>query len=153
MDAEKVTSREEFMRAYLAEHDEACPVCRYSLRGLEGACCPECGEALRLRVGVVEQTLAAWVGGLVGLAGVMGLLAIFLFFTAFDDVRHPQMFRASEYARLGVLFALQGGAFGWWLWKRRWIVRRGRGGRRELAIVAWGWSVSVFVGFVMWDAG
>ena len=33
---------------YLAEHDAACRTCRYNLRGVRAANCPECGRALSL---------------------------------------------------------------------------------------------------------
>lgn len=34
--------------AYLASHDEPCPNCGYSLRGVREPKCPECGAAVRL---------------------------------------------------------------------------------------------------------
>jgi hypothetical protein len=34
--------------SYLSEQDAACPSCRYNLRGVRAAACPECGRALRL---------------------------------------------------------------------------------------------------------
>lgn len=59
----------DFLAQYLADRDEPCPSCRYSLRGLQGAVCPECGQALTIRVGLVEPRLAAWIFGLVGISG------------------------------------------------------------------------------------
>ena len=33
---------------YIAKHDSVCPRCRYSLRGLQNALCPECGFVFTL---------------------------------------------------------------------------------------------------------
>ena len=34
------------LATYLAEHDVPCPKCRYDLRGVPNALCPECGTAI-----------------------------------------------------------------------------------------------------------
>jgi len=60
------------LQAYLADHDHACPLCRYNLRGLRGVRCPECDFALRLQLAIVERWRAAWLAGLVGLAMTLG---------------------------------------------------------------------------------
>jgi hypothetical protein len=57
---------------YLAEQDIECPGCGYNLRGLTGECCPECGQALVLRVGLAEPKMGAFVAGLIGLASGFG---------------------------------------------------------------------------------
>ncbi|MCA9282444.1 MAG: hypothetical protein H6812_00560 [Phycisphaeraceae bacterium] len=70
----------DFLTDYLAQRDEPCPSCRYSLKGLQGNVCPECGQALMLRVGLVEPRLAAWVFGLIGISAGFGfslLLSIY----------------------------------------------------------------------------
>ncbi|MBX3358623.1 MAG: hypothetical protein KF745_09345 [Phycisphaeraceae bacterium] len=43
---------ERLLHEYLAAHNADCPACGYSLRGLEGGRCPECG--LGLHLGLVE---------------------------------------------------------------------------------------------------
>jgi hypothetical protein len=58
---------------YLRDRDEPCPLCRYNLRGLTGARCPECGRALRLSVGLVEPLLGPWLLAAVPLIGCAGL--------------------------------------------------------------------------------
>jgi hypothetical protein len=45
----------EQLRAYLGTHNAACPICRYNLRGVSGAVCPECGSTLRLALADVVQ--------------------------------------------------------------------------------------------------
>ena len=52
---------DERLVAYLAAHHASCPLCRYNLRGLTSARCPECGQALRLTVGLAEPFLRAWI--------------------------------------------------------------------------------------------
>ncbi len=60
------------LQAYLADHDHACPLCGYNLRGLRGMRCPECDFALQLQLAIVERWRAAWIAGLVGLAMTLG---------------------------------------------------------------------------------
>lgn len=51
---------ESHLRAFLADRDLPCPVCRYNLRGLASTSCPECGAQLDLRVGSIDLKLAPW---------------------------------------------------------------------------------------------
>ena len=67
---------------FLAERDEPCPSCGYSLRGLTTATCPECRQELRLRVGLVEPRMKLYLLGLVGLSAGVGFNAIVLDFLA-----------------------------------------------------------------------
>ena len=46
---------------YLRDRDVTCPLCRYNLRGLQAARCPECGRELVLSVGLAEPLLKAWI--------------------------------------------------------------------------------------------
>jgi hypothetical protein len=63
---------------FLAERDVACPACGYNLRGLREHRCPECGEAIALRVGLVDPRQAAAVAGLIGLAAGAGMNGLLL---------------------------------------------------------------------------
>jgi hypothetical protein len=49
------------LQQFLGERDVECPLCAYNLRGLTGSRCPECGEELRLQVGLVEPRFMAFV--------------------------------------------------------------------------------------------
>ena len=76
--------------AYLANRDVPCPGCRYNLRGLREASCPECGQALTLAVNLADPattTLLATVAGLS--AGSSGggavILLILIIATMFGD--------------------------------------------------------------------
>jgi hypothetical protein len=46
-----------YLHDYLREQDIPCPGCGYNLRGLTSATCPECNQALELRVTVAEAAL------------------------------------------------------------------------------------------------
>lgn len=58
--------------AWLAVHDEACPVCGYQLRALVRDLCPECGQKLTLGVRAPEHRLAAWVVAMLSFALGLG---------------------------------------------------------------------------------
>jgi hypothetical protein len=51
---------------FLAERDVPCPNCRYSLRGLNAAFCPECKAPIVLRVAADDQHGWVFLVGLVG---------------------------------------------------------------------------------------
>ena len=113
----------DFLQAFLEGHDIACPGCGYNLRDLRGSHCPECGDELRLQVGLVEPRQAAPIVGLVGLAagaGLSGLLLGYYFIRRF--IFHDQ-FMSVEHTffvlNLGGLL-LEGAAMLLWLrsWRR-----------------------------------
>jgi hypothetical protein len=80
VDTTSVAGEAELLRSYLADRDVACPQCKYNLRNLVGTTCPECGEALRLRVSSVEPRQAASLAGLIVLAAGTGLNALLLIY-------------------------------------------------------------------------
>jgi len=51
--------------AFLAQRDATCPACRYNLRGLANPVCPECGNTLKLAVGLVDGVSRRWIASLV----------------------------------------------------------------------------------------
>lgn len=59
----------------LHDHDVACPVCSYSLLGLTGAACPECGATLDVRIGSSDLRLGRWLGAALAWALGLGFLA------------------------------------------------------------------------------
>ena len=103
------------LQAYLADHDHACPLCRYNLRGLRGVRCPECDFALRLQLTLVERRRAAWIAGLVALAMTFGanLLGGFILLGAMllwgrnsSDLAHPALILGMPAAVAGTCLAL-----------------------------------------------
>ena len=133
--------RDAFLRGYLAERDEPCPMCEYNLRGLTGQVCPECGEALRLRVRLSEPKLAAYLCGLIGLSvgvGFSGIMFVWgLIILSLNDYGPTLL----EMSALLIQLALEGTAMVFWLRKRSWIRRRSRA--RQWGLVAAVWAASI----------
>jgi hypothetical protein len=71
-------SDDTFLIAWLFDRDAECPLCKYNLRGLTSPRCPECGEALRLGVSLVEPYLKAWMAVAAGLLLPAGVGLLFL---------------------------------------------------------------------------
>jgi hypothetical protein len=70
------------LREYLLDRDVPCPGCGYNLRALGISTCPECGQEIELRVGLVHPKMAGFIAGLIGLsagAGFNGLLLIYVY--------------------------------------------------------------------------
>jgi hypothetical protein len=76
---------------YLASHDQPCPNCRYNLRGLTTAHCPECNLALQLRVSLVHPGLVLWLTGLIGLSLGTGLAVMMNVFMVLRVMQRNQM--------------------------------------------------------------
>lgn len=112
----------ELLRHYLADRDEPCPRCGYNLRQLQSLRCPECGDALRLRIALVEPRMAAYLTLLavcaiaLGGALLMCLLAVF---------QAPGSWWTEFSARILLwMLVLAGGALACVLRFGRWIRRR-----------------------------
>ncbi len=83
MSSTKLTPRAEpdelesqLLKSLLAARDIACPVCRYNLRAIVSANCPECGAILDLRVGSADLRMGAWLIALVAVAIGLGFTSI-----------------------------------------------------------------------------
>src|SRR3954469_21126167 len=72
----------EALVGFVRERDVACPLCRYNLRGLTSARCPECGRELRLSVGLLEPRQGAWLLAQIAVTAAAGVGFIALFSTA-----------------------------------------------------------------------
>src|SRR5438093_13337491 len=73
MKIEAIRSRgdEQALLEFLRDRDVQCPLCRYNLRALTSARCPECGRELRLSVGLLEPRQGAWLTAQIATAGLM----------------------------------------------------------------------------------
>lgn len=69
------------LQSFLEGRDVDCPGCGYNLRDLQTDRCPECGEELLLRVGLLEPRQGASIAGLIGLAAGAGLNGLILGFS------------------------------------------------------------------------
>ena len=135
------------LRAYLGGHDEPCPMCEYNLRGLTGTVCPECGEALRLRVSLSEPKMAAYLCGLIGLSVGVGFSGIILAFGVVGTLMYG-FGGGPPYWMIAALvsqFVIEGLAIWAWLVRRNWIRRRNRNQRRALAAAACGCTIGFTV--------
>ena len=121
------------LAVYLAGRDVPCPRCGYNLRDLPGDRCPECRNALALRLGVAEPRLAMLLAGLIGLsagAGLSGLLVFYWFIVAVVRSRGGGDW-ALFLAMTAIPFAIEGATVLAWLrnWSRL---------RRAPPVVRWG---------------
>lgn len=139
------------LRSFLAEQDAPCPSCGYNLRGLTGGFCPECHEALELRVGLVHRKLGSFITSLVGLAagaGFSGLLLLYFFFVVMTRGRTMRQ----EWAFLlttGGGSVVEGGLLLLLIaWRTR-LARRGASVRWTIAGACWLLSVVNLVLFAM----
>ncbi len=117
--------------AWLAEHDEACPLCRYNLRGLTVTRCPECRTSLALTVGAPRLRFGAWILGVISCALGLGFDGVMCAVMTITVVRQmviqgpafamPFMF-ARIYLTLGALaFASLLGLLVMFRIRRRWL--------------------------------
>lgn len=67
-----MTTDDRALIAWLGEHDETCPLCRYNLRGLTTPTCPECRASLRLSVGAPNLRFGAWIFAMIAFALGLG---------------------------------------------------------------------------------
>lgn len=125
----------DFLIAYLAERDVGCPKCSYSLRGLQEAICPECGQLIELRVLAPDPPMGAWTFGLVWASGG----AVFCLLLAVSLARYLLMY-GMNFPGLGGQIALVIGGLAVsvtvlvsWIARRRRVWRWGAARRRLTA--------------------
>lgn len=138
------------LSAWLANHDEACPVCAYALNGVASACCPECGSEIRLGVRAPNAIAGPWVLALIGFALAVGfdavtamLMGMPLVATAGEDP--IVVFVWITLASLGLVSVA---GLVWVLMRRRWWMRLAPGRQWKLA-----WALFLGVGFLHAIAG
>ncbi|RMH12931.1 MAG: hypothetical protein D6695_05405 [Planctomycetota bacterium] len=141
-----MTTADECLRKYLADQDTPCPGCSYNLRGLQSNHCPECGEALVLRVGLAEPNLAAFLAGLIGLAAGVGFHGFLLLWVLYMAVSQFSILWAQM---LPSFVGLMVGLVGLFLWigHRPRIRRMYASRRRALVLACWGWSFFTVLAF------
>ncbi|MCH7791633.1 MAG: hypothetical protein IIB55_09310 [Planctomycetes bacterium] len=144
----EAAGRDAFLRGYLAERDEPCPMCEYNLRGLTGAVCPECGESLRIRVSLREPKMGLYLCGVIGWAvgvGFSGLLLVTWVLPSWIYGGYNAELRFTW--TLWFQIAVQGPMMGLSVWKGRWIRRRSQRVRWCLAVAAWIISIGLAFSF------
>src|ERR1043165_3619182 len=74
---------------YLEHHDAKCPFCEYNLRNLKVPRCPECGNDIRLTIGMTEPYLLPWISMQLALAmpvGVGLMVSLLLALNGFQNI-------------------------------------------------------------------
>jgi hypothetical protein len=129
----------EFLQAFLTQRDVACPGCGYNLRDLQGQRCPECGNELKLSIGLVEPKQAAGIAGLVGLAAGAGMSGLLLAYILIRGVVfHDSLHGVDKFVILTLGgFVIEGAAV--WIWLRNWgrIRRLDTRARWIFAVACW----------------
>jgi hypothetical protein len=67
-EASSTQSDEEVVVLYLSTRDVPCPSCRYNLRQLTTARCPECGARLEMSIRAPVEGMGAWIACLLACA-------------------------------------------------------------------------------------
>lgn len=130
--------------AWLAGHDEPCPVCSFNLRGVPGARCPECGSGLSLAVASVNTRLGPWILALVSCAMALGFDAVVLvLLTIAVILSGPPASAAPIIVFYYLVFLVLGGGS---LAGLIWLVAHRRSWHRMEVHRHWPAAIGVFVG-------
>lgn len=110
---------------HLAEHDEPCPICGYSLLGARDHRCPECSAPLELGVRSPQRLFGPWVFAIVSIAlglGFDGVIALLMTIPLFTEPGAPIAIKLL-YAFFALASALQVVAIVWLLRRRSTLQR------------------------------
>lgn len=66
-------SDRDLLLLYVRDRDFPCPGCGYNLRALTSPACPECGQAVRISIGLVDVRMGPWVACLLGTSFPAGI--------------------------------------------------------------------------------
>jgi hypothetical protein len=93
---DSTTDDQVMLVTWLSTHDARCPACKYNLRNLTQARCPECGLRISLSIVANEPHLRLWIATTILLCTDAGLgifVLMYLIRTFLDnlDVLHPEL--------------------------------------------------------------
>jgi hypothetical protein len=122
------------LHQFLADADRPCPSCGYNLRNLTADRCPECGQELRLQIGLMEPRTGGYIASLMACSAGMGASCIMMpFFMRSFDAPYPGLAEST----LLVEFALALLFLGLILIYRRWFRRQAVEWQRTVAVCLW----------------
>lgn len=135
------------MQLFLAERDVPCPGCGYNLRGLESPACPECNEALELRITLAEPRQGAYIAGIIGLSIGIGFHGIMLAWAAFIMLwaGFGTASMMADVWPLPLALILEVAALAAWMRGRRRLRRMPQRGQVTLAAACWGLTAALAV--------
>jgi len=133
-------THDDHLRAFLADRDYGCPVCRYNLRGVRGASCPECGARLELQVGSIDLRLGPWLMALLSAALPFGFNALMGAIGSVITINDGNFsgHNGQVLAILGTSATITGATVAVLCWKRRRFLRL-------LGSRQWQWAVLIAV--------
>ena len=149
MDGERARAEHACLLAeYLADRNVLCPLCGYNLRGLTSERCPECGESLRLQVGLLEPRLGAYIALLTADCLGFGASAFFVIF-ALALGAPPNWWAEPAALLLLAQFSVTGILLVVILASRRRFRRASTSAQRLLALVMWGALLASATGVIV----
>ncbi|MEM7229191.1 MAG: hypothetical protein AAF432_10290 [Planctomycetota bacterium] len=133
MSDEGSATTQDFLLQFVADRDVECPRCSYNLRDLQRPVCPECEEALVLRVGAERLLLLPY---LITMAPHMFCAILTLIVLCVAVVLGPPANVWQMWLFGG--FAVTSGLVGIWLLERRWpFMRMSVAAQQLVAMLTW----------------
>ncbi len=116
---------DELLIRFLSERSPNCPVCKYILKGLTSARCPECGSEFRLTLQGDSLPVREWIIGAIGASTAFGMTVIFwigaILVNLLGSGANPPM---GGLLMMFAAFAVAGVTLWWWCTRhvriRRW---------------------------------
>lgn len=133
----------DYVLQFVRDTDVPCPTCGYNLRDLQVPRCPECGDALRLRLVLAEPRLGLWLATLIPVLAAAGVGVMFAALMVPKGLSN-NMRGAGAMTAFFLAIPLAGVAIG----LRRWHVRLPRG----LQVVLAAASILLVAGLFLWGA-
>lgn len=128
-----VTDDAQELLAYVRDRDVKCPLCGYNLRALAIPRCPECGQGLKLAVGLTDVRLKAWIVCTASscLSAGVGLVFLFIFIRNGGAPRIPATEQAISFYSFPTMIPLAA----LFLFCRRAFLRRSEASQASLAFL------------------
>jgi len=126
-------TEDQHLLAFVRDRDINCPLCGYNLRALTVPRCPECGQTLKLTVGLAEPFLKAWIACAAAtcLSAGVGFLILYLLTKAGPAPPFRSALEAISFYAFPAMIPIAG----LFLFYRRAFLRRSRNSQTIIALV------------------